>query len=208
MFGSIGWAVTMFVMGMVLDHSKLFQNAKCPMSRGQRNYDVCFFAFAAYMSLALIVATQIPFRYLGRKPGEAVQMNNIPEEHQKKPDEKKDKLKQAKVFAQTLRGMPNFIAVFKAMANLRMLMIMLVAWVMGIGMGLIFTFLFWHLQVRIIHLTSFSDATTVLVHDIEKDDDALFIMAKHATYTKTYTCIIHKHNRYPIATKWYNISLW
>ena len=150
MFGSIGWAVTMFVMGMVLDHSKLFQNAKCPMSRGQRNYDVCFFAFAAYMSLALIVATQIPFRYLGRKPGEAVQMNNIPEEHQKKPDEKKDKLKQAKVFAQTLRGMPNFIAVFKAMANLRMLMIMLVAWVMGIGMGLIFTFLFWHLQVRII----------------------------------------------------------
>ena len=150
MFGSIGWAVTMFVMGMVLDHSKLFQNAKCPMSRGQRNYDVCFFAFAAYMSLALIVATQIPFRYLGRKPGETVQMNNIPEEHQKKPDEKKDKLKQAKVFAQTLRGMPNFIAVFKAMANLRMLMIMLVAWVMGIGMGLIFTFLFWHLQVSII----------------------------------------------------------
>jgi hypothetical protein len=26
-------------------------------------------------------------------------------------------------------------------------MFMLVAWVMGIGIGLIFTFLFWHLQV-------------------------------------------------------------
>jgi hypothetical protein len=27
-------------------------------------------------------------------------------------------------------------------------MFMLVAWVMGIGIGLIFTFLFWHLQVK------------------------------------------------------------
>ena len=44
--------------------------------------------------------------------------------------------------------MPEFVAVFKAMANLRMLMCMIVAWVMGIGIGLIFTFLFWHLQVR------------------------------------------------------------
>ena len=55
-------------------------------------------------------------------------------------------------------------------------------------------------------MTSFSDTTTVLVHDIEKDDDALFIMLKHATNKKTYTSIIYKHNRYPIATKWYNIS--
>jgi hypothetical protein len=28
-------------------------------------------------------------------------------------------------------------------------MFMLVAWVMGIGIGLIFTFLFWHLQVTL-----------------------------------------------------------
>ena len=54
MFGSFGWAVTMFIMGMVLDHSKLFQHAKCEMSRGQRNYNVCFFAFATFMFLALL----------------------------------------------------------------------------------------------------------------------------------------------------------
>ena len=35
----------------------------------------------------------------------------------------------------------------KALTNLRLLMFMLTAWVMGIGIGLIFTFLFWHLQV-------------------------------------------------------------
>jgi len=66
---------------------------------------------------------------------------------EKKPEESsKDKLKKAKVFAQNLRSMPEFTSVFKAMANLRMLMIMLVAWIMGVGIGLIFTFLFWHLQ--------------------------------------------------------------
>ena len=51
-----------------------------------------------------------------------------------------------KVFAQQLRSMPEFVAVFRAMTNLRVLVFYLVAWVMGIGMGLIFTFLFWHLQ--------------------------------------------------------------
>ena len=139
-------------MGMVLDHSRFFQNAKCDMSRGQRNYNVCFFAFAAFMFLALLVATQIPFRYLGRAPGQNannIPMNNVANEKKAGDDTTKDKLKKAKVFAQTLRGMPDFLPVFKAMANLRMLMCMLVAWVMGIGMGLIFTFLFWHLQVGI-----------------------------------------------------------
>ncbi len=151
MFGSIGWAVTMFIMGMVLDHSKFFQHAKCNMNRGQRNYNVCFSVFSGLMFLALLVASQIPFRYATPAPTQ----NNVPmgnmggQSQQKKPEETaKDRLKKAKVFAQQMRSMPEFAAVFRAMANLRMLMIMLVAWVMGIGMGLIFTFLFWHLQVR------------------------------------------------------------
>ena len=65
--------------------------------------------------------------------------------------DQKEKLKEmaskTKVFAQQLQSMPEFIAVFKALTNLRLLMCVIVAWVMGIGMGLIFTFLFWHLQV-------------------------------------------------------------
>ena len=68
-----------------------------------------------------------------------------------------------KVFASQLRSMPEFgavvkvvitwiiinniIIIFQALTNLRLLMFMLTAWVMGIGIGLIFTFLFWHLQV-------------------------------------------------------------
>ena len=154
MFGSIGWAVTMFIMGMVLDHSKIFQGAKCAMNQSQRNYNVCFFVFSCLMFLAFLAATQIPFRYAGAPASTA---NNVPMGAMGnnaaatggKPEEStKEKLKKAKIFAQQLRSMPEFAAVFRAMANLRMLMCMLVAWVMGIGIGLIFTFLFWHLQVR------------------------------------------------------------
>ena len=39
------------------------------------------------------------------------------------------------------------VCTVQALTNLRLLMFMLTAWVMGIGIGLIFTFLFWHLQV-------------------------------------------------------------
>ena len=151
MFGSIGWGVTMFIMGMVLDHSKIFLFAKCDMNRGQRNYNVCFSVFSGLMFLALLVATQLPFRYQGKPQN--MPMNNMNQPggggHPDKKAEQetaKDRIKKAKVFAQQMRAMPEFAAVFRAMANLRMLMCMLVAWVMGIGIGLIFTFLFWHLQ--------------------------------------------------------------
>ena len=154
MFGSIGWGVTMFIMGMVLDHSKIFLFAKCDMNRGQRNYNICFSVFSGLMFLALLVATQLPFRYSASQPASSMPMNNMQQPNpdnngqQKKGSEEtaKDRLKKAKVFAQQMRAMPEFAAVFRAMANLRMLMCMLVAWVMGIGIGLIFTFLFWHLQ--------------------------------------------------------------
>ena len=143
MFGSIGWGVTMFIMGMVLDHSRIFQGAKCNMNQSQRNYNVCFSVFSGLMFLALLVGSQIPFRYSG-SPVPIVGSNNTKQQ----PEESaKEKLKKAKIFAQQLRSMPEFTAVFRALANLRMLMCMLVAWVMGIGIGLIFTFLFWHLQV-------------------------------------------------------------
>ena len=73
-------------------------------------------------------------------------------QQQKEPMNQKEKLKdmaaKSKIFAAQLRSMPNFIAVFKAMANLRVLMCMLVALVMGSGIGLISSFLFWHLQVK------------------------------------------------------------
>ena len=77
MFGSIGWGVTMFVMGMVLDHSRVFQEAKCQTNEGQRNYNVCFFVFTVLMFIALLVGFMIPFKYKER-PGYNPKSNNMP----------------------------------------------------------------------------------------------------------------------------------
>ena len=41
----------------------------------------------------------------------------------------------------------SLFCLFQAFSNFRLLTFMIVAWIMGVGMGLIFTFLFWHLQV-------------------------------------------------------------
>lgn len=53
----------------------------------------------------------------------------------------------AQVFAQTTREMPEWVTVLKQFQNVKAASFLLVAWFMGFGIGLIFTFLFWHLQV-------------------------------------------------------------
>ena len=63
MYGSIGWGVLMFIMGIVLDYSNVWPDAKCKMNPGERNYNVCFFMFSLMMFIAFIVATQIQFRF-------------------------------------------------------------------------------------------------------------------------------------------------
>jgi hypothetical protein len=56
-----------------------FQDAKCDMNEGQRNYNVCFSVFSALMGCALLVATQMPFIYVGPDPSDkqAMPMNNL-----------------------------------------------------------------------------------------------------------------------------------
>lgn len=56
-------------------------------------------------------------------------------------------LEHAKVFAQTTREMPEWVTVLRQFQNVKAASFLLVAWFMGFGIGLIFTFLFWHLQV-------------------------------------------------------------
>ena len=53
----------MFIMGIVLDYSNVWPDAKCKMNPGERNYNVCFFMFSLMMFIAFIVATQIQFRF-------------------------------------------------------------------------------------------------------------------------------------------------
>ncbi|XP_023322863.1 major facilitator superfamily domain-containing protein 6 [Eurytemora carolleeae] len=168
MFGSIGWGVCMFVMGIVLDNSTIFPTHRCELSRGERNYNVCYYMFSFMMLVAFLVATQIPFRYTGSKPDDIAMQNvNTNYDNSKKAPNKtseeklKDQAKKIKYFAKELQTMPEFAAVFKAFSNIRLMLFMLVAWVMGIGIGLIFTFLFWHLQDYGGHPTIFGIASVI-----------------------------------------------
>ncbi|EFX62423.1 hypothetical protein DAPPUDRAFT_120249 [Daphnia pulex] len=61
-------------------------------------------------------------------------------------DALKNLLGKSKVFAQTTSKIPEWMPVLRHFANIRCASFMFVAWFMGFGIGLIFTFLFWHLQ--------------------------------------------------------------
>ena len=63
MFGSIGWGLAMFFVGIALDHSTSFTKHPCTPHAGERNYTICFATFSVLMGCALIIATQFKFDY-------------------------------------------------------------------------------------------------------------------------------------------------
>lgn len=67
MFGSIGWGLAMFFVGIALDHSTSFPNHPCEPHAGERNYTICFATFSVLMGCALITSSQFKFDYT-KKP--------------------------------------------------------------------------------------------------------------------------------------------
>lgn len=64
MFGSLGWGLAMFFVGIALDHSTAFPDHPCGPEKKEKNYTICFATFSVLMAAALITATQINFKYL------------------------------------------------------------------------------------------------------------------------------------------------
>lgn len=181
MFGSLGWGLAMFFVGIALDHSTAFPDHPCGPEKQEKNYSICFATFSVLMGAALISASQINFKYpeyeepqheMGNKdnvipsredelqnqlaaqlnlpslavgPGGGIAGSAIP---QQKPPEPAISLgAQTKMFAQQLtREMPEWLTVFQQFKDIKKASFLFVAWYMGFGIGLIFTFLFWHLQ--------------------------------------------------------------
>lgn len=63
MFGSLGWGLAMFFVGIALDQSTSFPDHPCFPHEKERNYTICFATFSVLMSCALIAATQFRFDY-------------------------------------------------------------------------------------------------------------------------------------------------
>lgn len=174
MFGSLGWGVAMFFVGIALDHSTSFPDHPCGAVKQEKNYSICFMTFAIAMSAAFAAATQINFKYPDQSE-EIEFQNNAPS--MTKEDEMQNELAtqlgipslaggagssqipsqrvpqptlgaQTKMFAQRLTTeTPEWMLVFASFSkDLKCLSILFVAWFLGFGIGLIFTFLFWHLQ--------------------------------------------------------------
>lgn len=60
MFGSLGWGLAMFFVGIALDHSTAFSSHPCGgPQRFEKNYTICFATFSVLMGAALITATQV-----------------------------------------------------------------------------------------------------------------------------------------------------
>ena len=63
MFGSFGWGISMFFVGMALDNSTKFTDHPCGAHIGERNYVTCFTIFVFLMACALVAATQFSFDF-------------------------------------------------------------------------------------------------------------------------------------------------
>lgn len=178
MFGSLGWGLAMFFVGIALDHSTAFPNHPCGPERQEKNYAICFATFSVLMGAALLTATQIRFKYeFGGEAGTAEQQQQAAAaagqgaQTQAYEDEMQNQLAaqlqlpalavggaglsgpppaalgaQTKMFAQTTRDMPEWMTVIRQFKDIKCASFLFVAWFMGFGIGLIFTFLFWHLQ--------------------------------------------------------------
>ncbi|KAK0158487.1 hypothetical protein PV328_009484 [Microctonus aethiopoides] len=167
MFGSLGWGLAMFFVGIALDHSTSFPEHPCGPGPKEKNYTICFAIFSVLMGAALITATQINFKYdftaaepeVVKPPAEPTreeqlqsqlsQQLNLPglqDSSAEPPPKLQPPEGKTKMFAQTTREIPEWVTVLKQFKDLKCASFLFVAWFMGFGIGLIFTFLFWHLQ--------------------------------------------------------------
>lgn len=169
MFGSLGWGLAMFFVGIALDHSTAFPNHPCGPDKKEKNYTICFATFSVLMGAALITATQINFKYDTDQPPRPINEEAPQEAALSREDQMQEQLAQqlnlpsladtratgaaqppqeakSKIFAQTNRELPEWVTVMAQFKDLKCASFLFVAWWMGFGIGMIFTFLFWHLQ--------------------------------------------------------------
>ncbi|VDL60941.1 unnamed protein product [Hymenolepis diminuta] len=216
MFGSVGWGLAMFFVGIALDQSQSFPDHPCLRpGRREKNYMVSFAVFTVFMSCAAIAASQFRFAYDGavesmyfkvvkdkvaktlRRGRMGMNRGKLVNEADEDEDEWRDpgytqvqtdsettrgdrasttnedileqqlgiKLDRNEVHrSDTLAGFPTsdpfvedlaataqtkvtqYLTVLKQFTRPRLAFFLLVTWFMGIGSGIVFSFLFWHLQ--------------------------------------------------------------
>ncbi|VDM19191.1 unnamed protein product [Wuchereria bancrofti] len=145
LFGSFGWGLAMFIMGIGLDYSETFRNHPCPTKNTtEKNYTLCFVAYSLFMLAAMLVATQFRFGK-EQRPDEAActvietRIDEIAPAVAEKARVRQLQLEHSEGNAQWI---PTIKALFRGHAAFYLLAVTTI----GFGAGIIFAFLFWHLQ--------------------------------------------------------------
>ncbi|UJR13741.1 hypothetical protein I4U23_000751 [Adineta vaga] len=144
MFGSLGWGLAIFIVATILDQSKSLTFHACGTSGPlEKNYTVCFAAFSVCMTFALISASRFEFSY---DKNEQIPLRTTNDESKRttKSNIQSTNVNQEEQYqASSTIKLMQIIQIFMTLKNGTFLFI---AWWMGCGVGLVFTFLFWHLQ--------------------------------------------------------------
>lgn len=145
LFGSLGWGLAMFFVGIALDNSKAFATQACPrMDDREKNYVLCFAVFSVLMSCALIAATQ--FRIVTEDRTDKISQKIFDSQLTKVAPAVQENLRARAPEPQEMGGGPKWLSVLKTYRSPHYAAFLFVAFWFGVGIGLVFAFLFWHLQ--------------------------------------------------------------
>ncbi|KAI6224344.1 MFS domain-containing protein [Aphelenchoides fujianensis] len=140
LFGSVGWAIAMLIMGIGLDYSDTFRNHPCPTTNtSEKNYTLCF-PWAT-------VATQFKFsstqeQHRADEIGGLVMDTRMAEVDP--AIAQKARGKQLRAAAATEEAL--WKASLKSMVNVHFVLYLLAVVTTGFGAGNVFAFLYWSLQ--------------------------------------------------------------
>ncbi|KAI6240573.1 MFS domain-containing protein [Aphelenchoides fujianensis] len=148
LFGSVGWAIAMLIMGIGLDYSDTFRNHPCPTTNtSEKNYTLCFVACTILALAAMAVATQFKFsstqeQHRADEIGGLVMDTRMAEVDP--AIAQKARGKQLRAAAATEEAL--WKASLKSMVNVHFVLYLLAVVTTGFGAGNVFAFLYWSLQ--------------------------------------------------------------
>ncbi|XP_062862541.1 major facilitator superfamily domain-containing protein 6-B [Trichomycterus rosablanca] len=149
MWGSLGWGITMLLVGIWIDHTHI-----TPIIKGSgctppdfKNYQIAFIVFGVLMTVTLIVATQFSFEPRPApepEPGEQGKEVEIPHVVQNVSESSTEEVPVRPT--SDSRQPSSYSDLIKLLCGIRYGSVLFVAWAMGFGYGFVFTFLYWHLE--------------------------------------------------------------
>lgn len=147
LMASVGWGFAMFIMGIALDYSDTFRNHPCPAENTtEKNYTLCFVMCVIFMLAAMGLASKFKFDDDVPAPGEVhglVMDTREAEVSHVVAEKARARITQSEGGGGSENSL---LLAMKALASMHILLFFVSVVVMGGGAGLVFSFLYWHLQ--------------------------------------------------------------